>query len=119
METLRLRRIQEPSRIERLLEAYISRSGILPEDAYQVRDRSELPTRLHAIVRRALAQGHVWSARVHGTQVWLFTCDMSLPLSRERGAPVLTVRLHNEDGEVVDSGMWRYDPMGAWNRCAD
>ena len=44
---------------------------------------------------------------------------MSLPLSRERGAPVLTVRLQNEDGEVVDSGTWAFDPMGAWSRCAD
>lgn len=119
METLRLRRIQQPSRIERLLEAYVSRSGILPEGAYQVRDRSELPTRVHAIVGRAIAQGHVWSGWAHGTQVWLFTGDLSFPLSRERGAPVLTVRLHNEDGEVVDSGTWRYDPMGAWSRCAD
>jgi len=119
METVRLRRIQEPSRIERLLEAYIARSGILPESAYQVRDRSELPTRLHAIVRRAVAQGHVWSGWALGTQVWLFTCDMSFQLSRERGAPVLTVRLYNEDGEVADSGTWAFDSMGAWSRCAD
>jgi hypothetical protein len=119
METVRLRRIQQPSRIERLLEAYISRAGILPDDAYQIRDRSELPNRIQAIVNRALAQGHVWSGWARGVQVWLFTCDMSLPLSRERGAPVLTVLLHNEEGEVVDSGTWRYDPIGTWSRCAD
>jgi hypothetical protein len=51
--------------------------------------------------------------------VWLFTCDMSFHLSRERGAPVLTVRLHNEDGEVADYGTWAFDSMGAWSRCAD
>ena len=119
METLRLRRIQEPSRIERLLEAFIARAGIVPEDAYQIRNRSDLPNRVQPIVGRAIAQGHAWSAWARGVQVWLFTCDMSLPLSRERGAPVLTVRLQNEDGEVVDSGTWRYDPVGTWSRCAD
>ena len=119
METLRLRRIQEPSRVESLLEAYISRTRILPEGAYQIRDRSGLPSRVQTIVSRATVQGHVWSAWARGAHVWLFTCEMSLPLSRERGAPVLIVRLHNEDGEVIDSGTWRYDQLGAWSRCAD
>jgi hypothetical protein len=119
METLRLRRIQEPSRVERLLEAYISRAGILPEGAYQVRDRNELPNRVQTIVNRANAHGQVWSAWARGAHIWLFTCEMSLPLSRERGAPVLVVRLHNEDGEVMESGTWRYDPLGTWSRCAD
>jgi hypothetical protein len=119
METLRLRRIQEPSRVERLLEAYISRSGVVPESAYQVRDRSELPARVQTILSRAIAQGQVWSGWARGVQVWLFTCEMSLPLSRERGTPVLTVSCYNEDGEVMDSGTWRYDPQGSWSRCAD
>jgi hypothetical protein len=119
METLRLRRIQEPSRVERLLDAYISRAGILPHGAYQVRDRSELPNRVQMIVSRAIAQGQVWCAYARGACLWLFTCEMSLPLSRERGAPVLTVNLHNEDGEMMDSGTWRYDPQGSWSRCAD
>ena len=119
METLRLRRIQEPSRVESLLRAYVTRTNLLPESAYQVRDRSELPNRVQTIVSRAITQGQVWLAWARGSHVWLFTCEMSLPLSRERGAPVLTVRLHNEDGEVMDSGTWRYDPLGTWSRCAD
>jgi hypothetical protein len=118
METLRLRRIQEPSRVETLLEAYISRAGILPEGAYQVRDQQEFPNRVQAIVSRAKAEGHVWSGWARGAHVWLFTCEMSFPLSRERGTPVLIVRLYNEDGEVMDSGTWRYQ-LGTWNRCAD
>ena len=61
METLRLRRIQEPSRVEALLDAYISRTGVLPDGAYQVRDRRELPNRVQTIVSRTRAQGHVWS----------------------------------------------------------
>lgn len=119
METRRLRQLQEPTRVTSLLEAYISRTRILPKDAYQVRDRSELPNRVQTIVSRAIAQGQVWSGWARGDQLWLFTCEMSLPLSRERGAPVLIVRLHDEQGEVTDSGAWRYDPLGTWSRCAD
>ena len=119
METLRLRRIQEPSRVESLLDAYISRACLLPEGAYQIRDRSSLPNRVQMIVSRAMTQGHVWSAWARGSEFWLFTGEMSLPLSRERGSPVLSVHVHNEDGEVMDSGTWRYDPLGTWSRCAD
>jgi hypothetical protein len=43
METVRLRRIQEPSRAQRLQEAYIARAEIVPEGAYQTRDPNELP----------------------------------------------------------------------------
>jgi len=118
METLRLRQLQQPTRVAGLLEAYISRAGILPKDAYQVRDRNELPDRVQMVVNRAIAQGQVWSGWARGDQIWLFTCDLSLPLSRERGAPVLTVRLHNEHGDVTDSGTWRYE-LGTWSRCAD
>lgn len=119
METLRLRRIQEPSRVESLLEAFISRARILPEDAYQIRDSRELPKPLQTILTRAAKQGQVWSCWARGDQLWLFTADMSLPLSRERGTPVLLVRIHGEDAELKDSGTWRYDPLGTWSRCAD
>ena len=119
METLRLRRIQEPSRVEALLEAFIARTHILPEGAYQIRDSRELPGNLQAVISRAIADGQVWSCRARGDQLWLFVCDMSLPLSRERGTPVLMVWVYGEDGEVKDSGAWRYDPLGTWSRCAD
>jgi hypothetical protein len=59
LETLRLRQLQQPTRVAGLLEAYISRSGILPKDAYQVRDRSDLPDRVQKVVIRAIAQGQV------------------------------------------------------------
>ncbi|HMK21954.1 MAG TPA: hypothetical protein VK466_06445 [Terriglobales bacterium] len=119
METLRLRRIQEPSRVESLLEAFIARAHILPEGAYQIRNVRELPAGLEAVVTRAIAQGQVWSCWARAAEIWLFTCDMSLPLSRERGTPVLMVRVYGEDAEVMDSGTWRYDPLGTWGRCAD
>lgn len=119
METLRLRRIQEPSRVERLLDAYVSRTRILPHGSYQLRDPRELPPSLRGVVSRATAQGEAWACWAQGSHIWLFTCEMSLALSRERGAPVLLVRQYNEDGEVTDSGTWRFDAAGAWTRCAD
>ncbi|HYM42423.1 MAG TPA: hypothetical protein VET46_06615 [Steroidobacteraceae bacterium] len=51
--------------------------------------------------------------------MWLFVCEMSLALSRERGSPVIVVRQYNEDADVTDSGTWRFDTLGAWTRCAD
>lgn len=119
METLRLRRIQEPSRVERLLEAYISRTSNLPDGSFQIRDPCELPRALQALLTRAIEEGHAWSCWARGPQIWLFTCHMSLELSRERGAPVILVRLYEEDAELKDSGAWRFDPLGNWTRCAD
>jgi hypothetical protein len=42
---------------------------------------------------------------------------MSLPLFRERGAPVLQVDLYDEAGELKDAGIWMIDPEGKWSRC--
>jgi hypothetical protein len=119
METLRLRRIQEPSRVERLLEAYVSRAGVVPVDAYQIRNRAELPRALQALLLRAIEEGQVWSCWADAGQIWLFTCHMSLALSRERGAPVLMVHLYGEDAQILDSGAFRFDPQGSWSRCTD
>jgi hypothetical protein len=119
METLRLRRIQEPSRVERLLDAYISRANILPSDSYQVRRPDELPGKLRVVVARAIEQGEVWACWASRSHVRLFTCHLSLDLSRERGAPVILVRVYDEAADLTDSGAWRYDPLGTWTRCAD
>ena len=119
METLRLRRIQEPSRVERLLEAYVSRSAALPHGSYQLRDSRELPQGLRSLIARATTQGETWSCWAHGSRLWLFICEMSLALSRERGAPVIVVRQYNETAEVTDSATWRFDATGAWTRCHD
>jgi len=119
METLRLRRIQQPYRVERLLEALILRGEIVPQEAYQIRDLATLPGELQKIVAHATEDGQVWSCWAHDSHLWLFTCDMSLPLSRERGAPVLQVMLYGDDGGLRDSGTWTTDPQGKWIRCAE
>ena len=119
METLRLRRMQEPSRVERLLDAYIAHSGQLPDDCYQIRDPSGLPSTLRIVLARATEQGDVWSCWARGPQLWLFVCHMSLERSRERGGPVILVRVFDEDAQLHDSGPFRFDSQGNWTRCQD
>lgn len=119
MQTVKLRNMQEPSRLQRLLSNYVSRVNFLPEDAYRLRDSREVPARLKIVIARARTQGQVWECWARTSQIWLFTCEMSLALSRERGTPVLQVRCYDEDGQLKDSGTWRFDAMGTWTRCVD
>jgi hypothetical protein len=119
METVRLRKIQQPSRVERLLEAFITRGDHLPPDSYEVHDRSTLPEALRKLAARATQQGRVWRCWACRSHAWLFTADMSLPLSRERGAPVLQVSSYDEHGALTDSGCWMVDRQSNWMRCSD
>jgi hypothetical protein len=119
METVRLRKIQQPSRVESLLDAYISRGDSLPPGSYEVHERSALPEALRRVAARATQQGRVWRCWASRSHAWLFTADMSLPLSRERGAPVLQVSIHDEHGELTDSGCWMMDRQSNWTRCSD
>jgi hypothetical protein len=119
METVKLRGIQEPNRVGRLLEAYIARCGLLPDGSYRVRDLRGLPMSVRAVITRATEAGQVWSCWERGPRVWLFICEMSLPQSRERGTPVLLVHRYGDDAELKDSGSWKFDPLGTWSRCAD
>lgn len=118
METLRLLKIQQPSGIERLLEAFVSRAWGLPEGAYRILDRRALPSELQGVLTQAIAQGQVWSCWAHGASLWLFTAEMSLPLSRERGAPVLRINQYDDHGALQDSGGW-IGTQDGWQRCVD
>jgi hypothetical protein len=119
METVRLRFIQEPSRVARLLEAFASSIYGLPEESYQIRDRSVLASVLQLLVIEAIGKQRAWCCWTDDHHVWLLTGEMSLPLSRERGAPVLQVNSYAEGGELTDAGFWVSDHEGGWRRCAD
>ena len=119
METRRLRTIQQPSHIERLLEALVSRANLLPKDYYQIRDPSALPPQLQTLITKATQEGRVWRCWANSYETCLFTCEMSLARSRERGSPVLLVSRYGESGELQDAGSWMSDPEGKWQRCAD
>lgn len=119
METTRLRQIQQPSRMERLLDTYVARSDVVPPGSYQIRDPGAVPIALQAALNQAIERGDAWSCWLHGPLTWLLVCEMSLPLSRKRGTPVLQVSIYREDGQLKESGLWMTDPDGKWRRCAD
>lgn len=118
METNRLRKLQEPSQVERLLRVLVSGSDVVPPEAYQICDQSSVPPELRRVALRATQKGQVWLCWAHTFRTWLFTGEMSLPLSRERGVPVLLVNLYN-DGGLQDSSPWMPDRNGKWCRCDD
>jgi hypothetical protein len=116
MDTTRLRKLQQPSHIENLLKGLLSGSDVLPPGAYEIRDQASVPRELRRIALRATQKGEVWSCWAHSFRTWLFTGEMSLPLSRERGVPVLLVSRY-DDGGLQDSASWRSDRNGKWLRC--
>jgi hypothetical protein len=119
METLRLRSLQQPAQLGRLLEAFVSRGECLPKEAYQIRNARALPKPLRRLITMAASEGRVWTCWEHGVHLSLFTCELALARSRERGAPVLEVTRHDESGDLVDAGNWAADREGRWVRCAE
>jgi hypothetical protein len=119
VETRRLRKLQEPSQVERLLELVISRAQLVPDTAYPIRDPKALPPELQRIALQAVKEGRVWSCWAYGVQHWLFTGEMSLPASRERKKPVLRVNRYDDHGELNETGCWMADRDGRWGRCGD
>ena len=119
MDTMRLKNVQEPSRIERMLDVLVSQAYSLPKDAYRIRDPQALPLKLQGIVTRAVKEGRVWTCLASTEEMWLFTCEMSLELSRERGSPVLSVNRYDEKGIRTDSSAWMSTPEHRWRRCGD
>jgi hypothetical protein len=119
MEIVRLLcKVHHSSKVQELLESYISQSEVLPKAAYQIRQPDSVPREVRKPLIQAAKEGQTWSCRAHGLHIWLFTCNLSRPLSRERGAPVLQVSLYGEDGELRDCGTWMPDQNGRWCRSA-
>jgi hypothetical protein len=117
-QTIRLRKLQEPTYLSRLLEALIVRAGFVPLGAYQIRAATSLPTELRNIAELAVHNGRTWSCWADGTHTWMFTADMPLAISRKRRRPVLQVDVYEGDS-LRDSGLWTSDRDGKWQRCTD
>jgi hypothetical protein len=117
METLRLRRIQEPASVEKLLTDFVARSELIPRNCYEIRDLAELSPPLQRLVSQEIERGRPWACRANALSTWLFTCEMLIAASRERGTPVLEVSLYGDTGELQESGSWLLDPHDNWQRC--
>ena len=120
MEDLWLNKIQEPAQVERLLEAFATRSGLLPEGAYRIRDPQALPDGLQRALTYVVAR--VWVCFSQGSRYWLFAGAVSPALSRLRNAPVLHVNCYCEDrARLIDVRAWTVELEGAsgWRRVGD
>ena len=117
VDNKRLRKLQQLSQVERLLEAFVSRSRILPDESHQIRDSSAIPTGLRSIALRSAEEGRAWVCWTSGAHQWLFEAVLSLPLSREHDTPVLQVNRYSGDGQLIDAACWKTDPDGQWCRC--
>jgi len=106
MGTRSLKKMQQPSGVQSLLESYIAGANILPQGCHRIPDRGLVPRELREVVSRAIGQRRVWSCWVNNLRAWLFTAEMFLPASPERREPVLQVSLYGEDGTLRDSGAW-------------
>lgn len=118
METVRLRKIQLPSRLEKLLDSLVSHSDLIPDGAVCTRDLGGLSRDLRALVAKAAERGQVWGCWERGSHSWLILGEMSLDLSRERGTPVLRIEVYGDEG-LRETGLWTSDRGGKWSRCTD
>jgi hypothetical protein len=119
MQTVRLWcRVHRTSKVGELLESYISQSHVVPSGSYQIHERDSVPRDVRQVLNRAVKEGQTWSCWAHGMHIWLFTCNVSDPLSRECGAPVLQVSVYGDHGELRDHGTWTPDLQGKWCRGA-
>ena len=118
MQTMRLFAYQSPSRIAALLESLLQTCGHVPGNARKVTDRSELPSALQKVVINSQNTERVWSAWTDEARIWLFTAEMSLELSRERGCPALQVGSYEVDGKLIRWQVWTYLKNSTWQQCA-
>jgi hypothetical protein len=119
METRRLRKLQQPSQVERLLDTVISRAKLVAENSYPIRDPKALPANLRRIALQSVKDGQVWACWTSGQRYWLFTAEMSLEASRERKKPVLRVKCYDDSGDLTEAATWMANLDGQWGRCSD
>ena len=118
MSTLRLRTLQQPSQLERLLEAFVTHEHRVPEEAYQIRDPEGLPVVLQSVLRQASEIGRVWACWATSEQTWLFTCQPLASARQEQSSVQLHINHYDSSGRLRDSGCWMRTAQDGWQRCA-
>lgn len=116
MKTMKLRTLQQPSRLESLLDSLVMSQSWVPVSAPQLTDRSDLPSALQKLAIKAVKEEGTWRAWLAHEGVRLFVAEMSLDLSRERGCAALKVRYYDEQGRLQLYSLWVQLADG-WQRC--
>lgn len=113
MRTLTLRNMQQPSYLDTLLYSLVMELGVLPADAYPIRDPDKLPVTLRQIATMATHVGQSWGCWTDGRDKhWLFVAEMPLT----RGKPLLELNRYNEAGDLRDTSNWYCDDDDKWLR---
>ena len=117
MQTMKLRAMQDPGRTVELLDSFIRHEGRLTRDSHRLTEGGELTPSLEKLAIRSIEDGNVWRAWTDDRAIWLWTCEVSLNLSRERGMPVMAVSRYDEFGAMEESGTWVCLGNDSWQRC--
>lgn len=112
MRTLTLRNMQQPSYLDTLLYSLVMGMGVLPRDAYPVRQPEKLPAGFKEIVETNARLGKSWGCWTDDRGHWLFIA--SLPLTR--GRPVLHLNRYDAGGNLRDTSYWCCDDNDQWQR---
>jgi hypothetical protein len=117
MHTTKLRHLQQPSRLEAMLESLVINRNWIAPGSQRVYDRSDLPSVLQKLAIKAEKGDCTWRAWNNHDGLRLFVVEMSLSLSRERGRPALQVRYYNEQGGLQEYSVWAQLADDSWQRC--
>jgi hypothetical protein len=119
VQTVRLRSIQKPNRCEELVEACVRARKMVPEAAVRMNSLSDLSIPLRRLARKnALPESSVWLAWGDDDAMWFVAGTASLELSRERGRPVVQLRVYDEEGRLDEALTCVQTAANNWEQCA-
>jgi hypothetical protein len=119
MQTMTLRRLQKPSKVDLLLRELVQAVGILPQDSREILDATDMPAALRRVIKMANHIGHSCSCWADDCNSYsLFIGELSPDLSRERGSLVLLLDHYGGDGKLMGTSQWAQDHSGKWQRCS-
>src|ERR1700722_3425794 len=117
MNTKYLRSMQGPQSTEDLVESCVRTQQIVPSQARRVTELPDLSRSLRQLVHRHETAGSVWLVWEGYADMWLVVATSSLELSRERGRPVLQLRVHDEYGGLQEEFTCVRTHDSNWERC--
>jgi hypothetical protein len=119
MDTGRLRGIQKPSHCEQLVDACVRGRRMVPSSAVRT-TLAELSIPLRVLAQRnsSLGDSTAWLAWSEGAVMWFVAGTTSLEMSRERGRPVLQLRVYDQQGALDEALTCVQTVTNSWERCA-